>query len=207
MAEKKHFYAVKKGRKTGIFLSWDDCRKSVSGFKGAVYKGFVTRQEAEEYLNPCEDDDRLRDIPEDKMLIAYVDGSFSRDKGRYSYGCVFIGPDDKVETMSGSGDDPEVLKIRNVGGEMLGAMHAVKYAYEHGYRSVDICYDYAGIEMWAKGLWKANNPLTQKYAAYMKRMDTKIPIVYHKVAAHTGIEYNELADSLAKQALDQTERR
>jgi ribonuclease HI len=201
MAEKKHFYAVKKGRQTGIFKSWDECKKQVTGFKGAVYKGFVTEQEALDYMKPAEDDARLDDIPEEKMLIAYVDGSFSKEKRKYSYGCVFIKPDDTIETKNGSGNDPQVLAIRNVGGEMLGAMNAAKYAYENGYQSVDICYDYAGIEMWARGQWKTNNPLTRQYADYMKRMNQKIVISFHKVAAHTGVEYNEMADRIAKEAI------
>lgn len=44
---KKNYYIVKKGRKTGVFYSWADCQPQVQGFGGAVYKGFVTRQEAE----------------------------------------------------------------------------------------------------------------------------------------------------------------
>ena len=51
MAEKKHFYVVKKGRKTGIFKTWNECKAQVIGFKGAVFKGFVTEQEALEYMN------------------------------------------------------------------------------------------------------------------------------------------------------------
>ncbi len=43
---KNNFYVVWKGRKTGIFLSWDECKKQVSGFDGAQYKGFSTELEA-----------------------------------------------------------------------------------------------------------------------------------------------------------------
>ena len=35
------YYAVKKGRKTGIFTTWDDCKAQVNGYKGAVYKSFT----------------------------------------------------------------------------------------------------------------------------------------------------------------------
>ena len=35
---KKKFYAVKQGRKTGMFLTWDDCKKQVMGYPGAIYK-------------------------------------------------------------------------------------------------------------------------------------------------------------------------
>lgn len=45
------FYAVAKGRKTGIFLTWDDCRKQVQdGFSKPIYKKFNTRGEAEEFI-------------------------------------------------------------------------------------------------------------------------------------------------------------
>lgn len=46
-APKKNYYVVKKGRHTGVFYTWADCSDQVTGFGGAVYKGFVTRQEAE----------------------------------------------------------------------------------------------------------------------------------------------------------------
>jgi ribonuclease HI len=46
----KKYYAVLKGRKTGIFTTWDDCKKQVEGFSNAIYKSFKTKEEAEEFL-------------------------------------------------------------------------------------------------------------------------------------------------------------
>lgn len=46
MAKKNNFYAVWRGRKTGIFDSWEECKAQVVGFEGAQYKGFPTREEA-----------------------------------------------------------------------------------------------------------------------------------------------------------------
>lgn len=34
------FYAVRKGKKTGIFSTWDECKEQVTGYKGAIYKSF-----------------------------------------------------------------------------------------------------------------------------------------------------------------------
>lgn len=51
MASKK-YYAVLKGRKTGIFTSWEECEEQIKGFKGARYKSFNTRGEAEAALTP-----------------------------------------------------------------------------------------------------------------------------------------------------------
>ncbi len=44
---KKKFYVVWKGRKTGIFTSWEACAAQVNGFVGAEYKAFDSREEAE----------------------------------------------------------------------------------------------------------------------------------------------------------------
>ena len=44
---KKKYYIVKKGKNPGVYYNWPDCQKQVQGFPGAVYKGFVTREEAE----------------------------------------------------------------------------------------------------------------------------------------------------------------
>lgn len=38
--KKKKFYVVWKGKKNGVFNSWDECKKSIDGFKGAEYKSF-----------------------------------------------------------------------------------------------------------------------------------------------------------------------
>jgi len=45
---KKKFYVVWEGHKRGIFTSWDACKKQIDNFKGAQYKAFVSKKEAEE---------------------------------------------------------------------------------------------------------------------------------------------------------------
>ena len=50
MAEKPKFYVVWKGRKTGVFSSWEACAAQVQGFTGAQYKSFTSRLAAEQAL-------------------------------------------------------------------------------------------------------------------------------------------------------------
>lgn len=45
--QKKKYYVVKRGRNPGVYYTWDDCKKEVQGFNGAVYKSFVTKEDAE----------------------------------------------------------------------------------------------------------------------------------------------------------------
>lgn len=49
--KKSNFYAVRKGRKVGIFRTWEACRNSVEGYSGCEYKGFTEIGDAEEYMN------------------------------------------------------------------------------------------------------------------------------------------------------------
>lgn len=44
------YYAVKKGRITGIYYNWDDTKRQVDGFPGAIYKSFTSMQEAKAFL-------------------------------------------------------------------------------------------------------------------------------------------------------------
>ena len=44
---KNKYYVVWKGRLTGIFDSWEECRKQTEGFEGAQYKGYPTLELAE----------------------------------------------------------------------------------------------------------------------------------------------------------------
>ncbi len=44
--KKQKFYVVWFGNPTGIFGSWEECKRSIAGVKGAQYKSFLTFAEA-----------------------------------------------------------------------------------------------------------------------------------------------------------------
>ena len=44
------FYAVANGRSVGVFTNWTDCKHSVQGFSGAVFKKFDTNIDAEAFI-------------------------------------------------------------------------------------------------------------------------------------------------------------
>lgn len=48
--ENKKFYAVRQGRVPGIYTTWSEAEAQVKGFSNAVYKGFKTLDEANEFL-------------------------------------------------------------------------------------------------------------------------------------------------------------
>lgn len=232
MAAKK-VYAVRRGKVIGILDSWDACKEAVDGYPGAEYKGFKTMEEARAYMEgiaytvepSAQTAFQMEEIKplhagtdeEDREkrprgmgdpqggLVAYVDGSYEHSVKRYAFGCVFILPDDTVYVENGSGSNPDTAQLRNVSGEMLGAMFAVRWAIRNGFSRIELRYDYEGIEKWVTGAWKSKTELTQKYAAAMRRWMESIQMRFTKVAAHTNVYYNELADRLAKDGLQERE--
>lgn len=188
------YYAVRKGRKPGIYRTWDDCKSQVFKCEGAEYKSFATEAEAYAYMGA------VKDIAQEGESYAYVDGSFNAAMGVYGFGGFLMYKDNKY-ILSGSGDDKEMASMRNVAGEILGSMAAVQKAIELGIESIDVYFDYMGIRAWALGEWKRNKKGTIAYYDYMQSVKDKITVNFVKVKGHSGVEGNEEADRLAKKAV------
>lgn len=196
----KKYYAVKKGRNTGIFTSWEPCRASVTGYSGAQYKSFSTLEEAEDYLEGNREAVAESSKEEDKdICTAYVDGSFDLSKKAYSYGCILLYQGERRE-ISRAFIGGEDVSMRNVAGELEGAMAAMKFCEERKIKTLHLYYDYQGIESWATGEWKRNRSGTIRYKEFYDSLKN-VKVVFHKVKGHSGVELNEAVDRLAKAAL------
>lgn len=101
MAKGKRYYVVWKGRKTGIFDSWDACSAQVTGFVGAEYKSFDRLDEAQRALAGSYSDYKGRGAPKARqarlmgkggpILPSYaVDAACSGNPGWLEYQCVDI---------------------------------------------------------------------------------------------------------------------
>ena len=192
----KKFYAVRKGYNTGIYESWDECKKQTSGFSGAEFKSFPTKEEAMAFIEGRKSDDNAAA----SEAIAYVDGSFLVEKSMFSFGAVLF-HNGEEKHFSKAFDIPDLVSMRNVAGEIKGAEFVMQYCLDNNIASIDIYYDYEGIEKWCIGAWKANKSGTQRYAEFYKNASKSVKINFIKVRGHSGVEYNELADKLAKKAL------
>lgn len=131
---------------------------------------------------------------------AYVDGTFYN--GMYSGGYVVFDPTGNIiyQDCGVGKNNPELLSMRNISGEMSAAMHATLWIDTHVGRGI-IVHDYTGISKWVTGEWKATKPYTQKYVKFMKPFYTLDIIKFEWVKGHTNITGNEIADKLARQAV------
>jgi len=224
---KKKYYAVKEGKVPGIYSTWDECKSQVDGFSGAKYKSFSLLEEAEQYMSndsapissiigeeknntqvSVEDvnkmiDNKIHTLDIDESL-AFVDGSFDTASEKAGFGVIIIshgGNKDTLYKAITKSLDEDFIKLRNVAAELEGVKEAVNWAIKYNKRKITIFYDYSGIEDWANGSWRAKTNITQKYVSFINEKRNYIEIEYIKVAAHSGVTYNEEADALAKNSL------
>lgn len=132
-------------------------------------------------------------------LQAYVDGSCLADS--VGYGVVILRDGEPVAELSGLVEDETLLGMRQVGGELLALCRAIEWCHQNNVQEVAVFYDYAGIEKWATGEWKASNPATRAYAEFMR--DCPISIRWQKVDSHSGDRWNDRADQLARAGAQQ----
>ena len=115
----KKFYAVKNGKTPGIFETWDECKKSVDGYSGAVFKSFKTKDEALAFLGiesssnseiPIDVDGSI--TSDSSCATAYVDGSYNIATKEFGYGVVMFHNGEELH-MSKSFSDAEMASMRN----------------------------------------------------------------------------------------------
>lgn len=205
MAPKK-VYAVRNGRKVGLFQTWPECQKQVVGYSGAEYKSFKSLEQAKEYMGGASGETVSEGYTADdgnqsaEVVVAYVDGSYDVKTHQYGSGLVILWKGEK-QVFKFKGDTPELADMRNVAGEIIGAQRAIEFAVENKAKKVIVYYDYEGIEKWCTRAWKARKEGTQMYVKACDELKKSIEIEFVKVRAHTGDKYNEEADILAKKAI------
>jgi ribonuclease HI len=97
MNSKPKYYVVWKGRKTGIYATWDECARQVQGFPQAEYKAFGSRAEAERALKAGFDQYAGKPASSGRWLFSpqppiseslCVDAACSGSPGPLEYRCV-----------------------------------------------------------------------------------------------------------------------
>jgi ribonuclease HI len=126
----KKFYVVWKGRKTGIFTSWEGCSAQVTGYPDAEYKAFPSREAAEEAFRGQYEEyksrhvsslsqERLLEIGQPILASFSVDASCIGNPGVLEYRCV-----DNQTGREVFRQGPFENGTNNIG-EFLGIVHAL----------------------------------------------------------------------------------
>ncbi|MCE5206145.1 MAG: ribonuclease H family protein [Porphyromonadaceae bacterium] len=128
MAQNK-YYVVWQGFKPGIYTSWEECRKQVSGFENARYKSFPSREEAArafldnpwKHLNTKKGIGSAGSLPNAGIIkeSLAVDAACSGNPGLLEYRGVYIADNREIFHMG-----PLEEGTNNVG-EFLAIVHAL----------------------------------------------------------------------------------
>ena len=207
----KKVYAIKEGFNSNtnekvineIVSTWAECLKYVKGVKGAKYKSFEDINEAKEFLNDSLNVFKKTDdtYPKDCLHI-YVDGSYNAATEEYSYGVVAVLSDVVLHIESGAGKSASSRNIRQIAGELEGALKGCEYAQSSGALKVVIFHDYVGICYHATGFWDRKEESSKEYYKKMQElMSSGLEVIFVKVDSHTGDLFNELVDEKCKERL------
>jgi len=129
-AKKPKFYVVWKGRRAGIFNTWEECSAQVKGYTGARYKAFGTRAEAEKayqgnysaYAGKPASTGKWLFSPGSPVGQSYcVDAACSGSPGRLEYRGVATATGQEIFR-----EGPYENGTNNVG-EFLAIVHALKW--------------------------------------------------------------------------------
>jgi ribonuclease HI len=135
VAKKKKFYVVWSGLNPGIYPSWDACQAQIKGVKGAVYKSFDSKEEAERaYASPAHAYMKKADTPTftldtlppvvERYALA-VDAACSGNPGPMEYRGVYLGDGKEIFHFG------PVHGTNNIG-EFLAIVHALAMLDKQG---------------------------------------------------------------------------
>ena len=210
---KKKFYAVAVGRQTGIFTDWTAAEKQVKGFPGARYKSFLSKADAEKWLqDPVYSKKKLspdraaqKDVDPDKNgadIVIYTDGGCSNNPGPGGYGAVIVAAGRQVEVSGG------YRLTTNNRMEMMAAIVALR-RFETSTESIQLYSDSSylvnGIKKswvvkWQRNGWKRSDGgdvLNIDLWQELIRLTAKGNVRFQWVKGHAGNALNERCDQLA----------
>ncbi|KAJ0404807.1 hypothetical protein P43SY_003483 [Pythium insidiosum] len=217
----KFWYAVAKGRKTGVFESWAEAKPHVDGLFSARFKKFATREDAEAFVKQhlentagqaTDPDPRRPDT-----LVAFCDGS-ALQNGRYGcqagFACIF--PHNPSWNVA-----KKLVEARatNNRAEYLAALEAMKRANTEDPTGAEPLYIFSDsmllirsmtewVESWRRKNWmKADGSpvMNRDLLELLLKEKGSRRIIWRHVKAHTGrsdwqSKWNDVADNAARNA-------
>lgn len=200
------FYAVITGDEQKIYYDWPSCQKAVNGISNAIYKKFSTKKDAENFITQISAARVTKSPTEaapagrtgatvDGGITVYTDGSGSNGGG---FGVVILYPiDSELDIYKAYGKLP--FDGTSQSAELYAIHIALSLLEDVKDKTINIYtdshYSISSLSGYYDETKKVpNKELLSKIIEQMK--DKKVK--FQHVSAHSGIEYNEECDSLAR---------
>lgn len=185
----KKFYVVWKGRKTGVFDNWDECKSQVDGFPEARYKSFPTMTAAEAAFNAdfqCFEKkttslpNKTEDAPKPLDNAIAVDAACAGNPGKMEYRGVYVATGTQVFKS------PVFENGTNNIGEFLAIVHCLAWQKKNNL-NIPIYSDSLNGQKWVReGVCKTKLApskhnadifdLIQRAENWLRNNDFRVPI-------------------------------
>jgi ribonuclease HI len=128
------YYAVKVGRKIGIYYSWADCKEQTDKYPKAVFKSFTDINEANSFINGIEIKTDVK-VKNDNYIKNSIncDGAYSSSTGIMEFN---IKDTETGLTLLSKNYDGGTNNIA----EFLGLVNAMAFLHEKGQRRDKVIY-------------------------------------------------------------------
>jgi len=229
MASKAAFYAVARGRQTGVFGSWAEAERLVKGFAGARFRKFAARAEAEAFARGEKTAPKAAKakapkaafVPPRGVVAVYTDGGCRGNRGvdanktqPAGWGFVAVRDGDVLAERWGpvvlDAKHPHFLgaeKCSNNTGELSGIAEALLWLRDEETRAgpAVLCYDstYAANITSGKFQAKANRELARMcrglFGEECVRRHRQLD--FEHVKGHSGDVFNDRADALVQRGV------
>ncbi len=206
---KKKYYAVRKGKQTGIFDQWfgpNGAQAQVTGYPGAAFKSFPTRAEAEQFLHPTAKEDTAEAAIDNEHTTVFTDGGAVGNPGPGGYGVVILFPDGKSSELCGG-----FKWTTNNRMELMGCLTALEaltgeasIVLHSDSRYLVDAVNKGWVYAWQKRGWKKANGEPALNIDLWKRLLKLLDernVVLKWVKGHAGNVWNERCDQLVHEAI------
>lgn len=208
----EYYYAVKRGRRKGVFKSLSTCMDQVKGFPDAVFKRCDSEKEAEEFI--YENTVTALEVTD---CTAYVGGTYNTLSQAYISAVSFT-KDDKTENIYKlfntfetrddnlfsdkdsnmfSVSEYEFSELTDCAGEVMAAILAISYALSLRCRSITIYHTKACVGAWPLNIWTTDTLSATIYKRYVDSVKGRIKIQFFKISSDADREFVE---NMCKQA-------
>jgi ribonuclease HI len=209
--KKRKFYAVRRGHRPGIDQEWEGkngARAQVSGYPQALFRGFHSRQEAEQWLGATDQSEAHEPgvIPRTDQVKIYTDGGARKNPGPGGYAAVLLFDDQRVELSGG------YHRTTNNRMEMLACIKGLMYFKIPRVVNLysDSRYVVNGMNKkwalrWRRNHWMRNKDEPAENAdlwAKLLELADFHQVTFQWIRGHAGHPENERCDTLVGEAMN-----
>lgn len=177
-------YAVRAGRKPGVYTDWNTCQEQIKGYRGAEFKSFKNPDDAKAYLEGKEVSTTPQSyIPSDNDTVTIITKGTTDIETGMPVGTIrMVQADGKMRQVSFKvSSHIEATYIA----ELCAVLMALSTAEKMGKTRADIYYTFDGVEKWAVGEWTPKSKEVLEYVKCFANIN-----IEKKLSHYTGSKIN-----------------